>query len=126
MLDSAWLLYYGMDTGPAVWSILYATNFGTGFRNGSKWNAHLAEQYAPHSDFYIGFASDRGIRYHGLPDESDASFFLCNELIPGYLHGMTGVYTTPSGYFVNETASTEFDLSSPHLERQILSGQLEY
>ena len=40
-------------------------------------------------DFYgkSGFAqaSTFGIRYHGLPEGEDASFFLCKELIPGYL-----------------------------------------
>ena len=32
----------------------------------------------------------------------DASFFLCKELIPGYLNGITGEYATPEGYFVDE------------------------
>ena len=40
-------------------------------------------------DFYgkSGFtqASTFGIRYHGVPEGEDASFFLCKELIPGYL-----------------------------------------
>lgn len=27
-------------------------------------------------------------------------FFLCRELIPGYLKGITGVYAPPSGYLV--------------------------
>ena len=39
-------------------------------------------------DFYgkSGFkqASEYGIRYHGLPEGEDASFFLCKELILGY------------------------------------------
>ena len=47
-------------------------------------------------DFYgkSGFkqASEFGIRYHGLPEGEDASFFLCKELIPGYLNGITGEY----------------------------------
>ena len=45
-------------------------------------------------DFYgkSGFrqASEYGIRYHGLPEGEDASFFLCKELIPGFLDGITG------------------------------------
>ena len=57
-------------------------------------------------DFYgkSGFkqASEFGIRYHGLPEGEDASFFLCKELIPGYLNGITGEYATPEGYFVDE------------------------
>ena len=41
------------------------------------------------------FAREYGIRYHGLPDGEDDSFFLCKELIPGYLNGISGEYTTP-------------------------------
>lgn len=46
------------------------------------------------------YASDFGIRYHGLIEGEDASFFLCRELIPGYLKGIKGEYSTPEGYFV--------------------------
>lgn len=57
-------------------------------------------------DFYgkSGFAtaSTFGIRYHGLPEDEDASFFLCRELISGYLDGITGEYATTQGYFVDE------------------------
>ena len=45
------------------------------------------------------YASEFGIRYHGLAEGEDASFFLCRELIPGYLDGITGEYATPKGYF---------------------------
>ncbi|MBO4220306.1 MAG: N-acetyltransferase, partial [Clostridia bacterium] len=48
------------------------------------------------------YASEFGIRYHGLPEDADASFFLCRELIPGYLDGITGVYQTPQGYYVSD------------------------
>ena len=64
-------------------------------------------------DFYgkSGFrqASEYGIRYHGLPEGEDASFFLCKELIPGYLDGITGEYATPEGYLVDEQEVEEFD-----------------
>ena len=57
-------------------------------------------------DFYgkSGFKQARefGIRYHGLEERDDASFFLCKELISGYLDGITGEYATPAGYLVNE------------------------
>ena len=57
-------------------------------------------------DFYgksgFTYASDFGIRYHGLSEGEDASFFLCKELIPGYLTGITGEYATPQVYFVDE------------------------
>ena len=79
-------------------------------------------------DFYgrsgFTFASDFGIRYHGLPEGADASFFLCKELIPGYLDGITGEYATPQGYFVDEAAAEEFDKEFPYKEKLKLPGQL--
>lgn len=79
-------------------------------------------------DFYgkSGFrpASEFGIRYHGLPEGEDASFFLCRELIPGYLDGITGEYTPPKGYFVDEKAAGEFDKMFPPKEKLKLPGQL--
>ena len=54
-------------------------------------------------------ASEYGIRYHGLPEGEDASFFLCKELVPGYLDGITGEYATPEGYLVDEQDAEEFD-----------------
>ena len=41
------------------------------------------------------YAREFGIRYHDLPDGADDSFFLCRELIPGYLDDVTGVYQMP-------------------------------
>ncbi len=79
-------------------------------------------------DFYgkSGFtcASEYGIRYHGLPEGADASFFLCKELIPGYLNGITGEYKTPQGYFVEEAEAEEFDKQFPPKEKLKLPGQL--
>lgn len=79
-------------------------------------------------DFYgksgFSYASDFGIRYHGLPEGEDASFFLCKELIPGYLDGITGEYETPAGYFVDEKAAEEFDKAFPYKEKLKLPGQL--
>ncbi len=79
-------------------------------------------------DFYgkSGFtqASTFGIRYHGVPEGEDASFFLCKELIPGYLDGITGEYTTPQGYFVDEAEAEEFDRMFPVKEKLKLPGQL--
>ena len=54
-------------------------------------------------------ASEYGIRYHGLPEGEDASFFLCKELVPGYLDEITGEYATPEGYLVDEQDAEEFD-----------------
>ena len=79
-------------------------------------------------DFYgksgFTFASNFGIRYHGLPEGADAAFFLCKELIPGYLSGITGEYTPPRGYFVNEAEAEIFDQTFPHKEKEKLPGQI--
>jgi predicted N-acetyltransferase YhbS len=79
-------------------------------------------------DFYgksgFTFASEFGIRYHGLPEGEDASFFICKELIPGYLDGVTGEYATPQGYFVDEAEAYEFDKAFPYKEKLKLPGQL--
>lgn len=79
-------------------------------------------------DFYgksgFTYASEFGIRYHGLPEGEDASFFLCKELIPGYLDGVTGEYATPAGYFVDEANAEEFDKTFPYKEKLKLPGQL--
>ena len=65
-----------------------------------------------------------GIRYHDLPEGADASFFLCKELIPGYLSGITGVYQTPNGYYVADSDVEDFDKSFPVKEKLKLPGQL--
>ena len=79
-------------------------------------------------DFYgkSGFtcAGSFGIRYHDLPEDADASFFLCRELIPGYLDGVTGVYQTPQGYYVADADVEEFDKRFPPKEKQKLPGQI--
>lgn len=72
----------------------------------------------------FGFASDFGIRYHGLPNGADASFFLCRELIPGYLDGVSGEYETPRGYFVDDGDVEEFDKAFPVKEKLKLPGQI--
>ncbi len=77
-------------------------------------------------DFYgksgFEYASRFGIRYHGLPE--GASFFLCKELIPGYMKGITGEYATPKGYFVDEKEADEFDKAFPFKEKLKLPGQI--
>ena len=79
-------------------------------------------------DFYgkrgFTYAGEFGIRYHGLPEGEDASFFLCKELIPGYLDGITGEYETPAGYFVDEAEADEFDKGFPYKEKLKQPGQL--
>ena len=79
-------------------------------------------------DFYgksgFDYAGKFGIRYHDLPEGADASFFLCKELIPGYLDGITGVYLTPRGYYVDEAGVEEFDKQFPPKEKLKLPGQI--
>jgi len=70
------------------------------------------------------FAGNFGIRYHGLSEEEDASFFLCKELMPGYLDGITGEYAPPRGYFVDEDEAEKFDKLFPHKKKEKLPGQL--
>jgi len=72
----------------------------------------------------FNYASTFSIRYHDLPEGEDASFFLCKELIPGYLDGITGVYQTPKGYYVDDAEVEEFDKSFPKKVKKKLPGQL--
>ena len=70
------------------------------------------------------YARNFGIRYHDLPEGADDSFFLCKELIPGYLDGVTGEYAPPQGYFVDEKEAEEFDRQFPPKVKLKLPGQL--
>ena len=72
------------------------------------------------------YASRFDIRYHDLPEDADSSFFLCRELIPGYLDGITGVYQTPAGYYVDDADVDEFDRGFPQKEKLKLPGQIFY
>ena len=71
------------------------------------------------------YARDFGIRYHDLPEGADSSFFLCRELIPGYLDGVTGVYRTPQVYYVDRDEVEAFDRTFPPKVKLKLPGQLE-
>ena len=70
------------------------------------------------------YASRFGIRYHDLPEGADASFFLCRELIRGYLDGVTGVYQTPKGYYVDDADVEAFDSTFEPKQKLKLPGQL--
>ncbi len=70
------------------------------------------------------YARKFGIRYHDLPEDADDSFFLCRELISGYLDGITGVYQTPQGYYVKDEDVDTFDKGFPPKEKLKLPGQL--
>ena len=70
------------------------------------------------------YAREFGIRYHDLPEGADDSFFLCKELLQGYLDGITGVYQTPQGYYVDDSDVEEFDMVFPSKQKLKLPGQL--
>ena len=79
-------------------------------------------------DFYgksgFKFAKDYGVRYHGLTEGEDDSFFVANELIDGFMDNVTGEYSTPEAYFVDESEAEEFDKNFPYKEKLKLPGQL--
>ena len=70
------------------------------------------------------YARTFGVRYHDLDPDEDDSFFLCRELIPGYLKDVTGVYQTPAGYYVDPDDAEAFDATFPPKKKQKLPGQL--
>lgn len=72
----------------------------------------------------FGYASRFGLHYQGLPEDADASFFLCRELEEGYLAGITGQYAPPDCYLVDEAAAERFDRGFPPKEKLRLPGQL--
>ena len=79
-------------------------------------------------DFYgksgFDYARSFGIRYHDLPEGADDSFFLCKELIPGYLKEVRGVYQTPPAYYVDDAEVEAFDQAFPPKVKQKLPGQI--
>jgi len=79
-------------------------------------------------DFYgksgFQYARNFSVRYHGLPEGANDSFFLCKELKEGYLASVTGEYSTPDGYFVDEAKAEEFDKFFPYKEKLKLPGQI--
>lgn len=79
-------------------------------------------------DFYgksgFDYARKFGIRYHDLPEGADDSFFLCKELILGYLDEVTGVYQTPQAYYLDDADVNEFDRMFPEKEKLKLPGQI--
>ncbi len=68
-------------------------------------------------DFYgkCGFsvAGKFGIRYHAAQNEEIVPYFLLRELKKGFLDGITGVYNTPQGYFIDESEAEAFERSFP-------------
>ena len=82
-------------------------------------------------DFYgksgFDYASKFSVRYHGLPEGADSSFFLLKELEKGYLDGITGEYATPKGYFApheNPEDFEKYESTFPPKTKLKLPGQL--
>lgn len=72
-------------------------------------------------------AITKGIRYHGLPEGADSSFFLCKELVPGCLDAISGEYATPACYLVADDNPYDFaryEAGFPYKEKLILPGQI--
>lgn len=70
------------------------------------------------------YARDFGIRYHGLPDGADSSFFLCKELEDGYLDGVIGEYTPPRLYMIDDQEAEEFDKTFEFKQKFVLPEQM--
>lgn len=79
-------------------------------------------------DFYhhcgFQYGKDFHLRYEGLPEDVDASFFLCKELIPHFLDDISGQYGSPACYNVSEEAVDQYDQHFPYKEKLVLPGQL--
>ena len=80
---------------------------------------------------HAGFdlASKLKIHYHAEPRESEAPYFLAQELIPGYWGHRAGTYCPPRGYFVADEhpeAFEAYEATFPEKEKLRLPGQLGY
>lgn len=62
------------------------------------------------------------IKYDGLPEGADSSFFLCKELIPGSLK--PGTYSTHPAYLVDDKDVEKFDKDFPQKEKRKLPSQI--
>ena len=72
-------------------------------------------------------ASSFGLRYHGLPEGADDSFFLCKELTPQSLDAVRGEYAPPVCYFAaeeNPEAFGQYEATFPLKEKKKLPGQI--
>lgn len=69
-------------------------------------------------------ATPLGLRYDGDEDGMMTPYFLCKELIPGYLKDAHGLYKVPMAYFVTDDEVEAFDLCFPTKEKKRLAGQL--
>lgn len=119
-----------------AWSIMYSTAIETGMTLFLlDYSMEKAREMGAGAlciegniDFYgkSGFvvASTKGIHYHAEPRDAEVPYFLLKELKPGFLDGITGVYHTPEGYYVDEDEAEKFDETFPKKEKLKLPGQI--
>lgn len=69
-------------------------------------------------------ASKSGIHYYAEPREAVVPYFLLKQLQEGFLDGVTGIYRTPAGYFVDDAEAEAFDRQFPPKVKRKLPGQL--
>lgn len=69
-------------------------------------------------------ASKSGIHYYAEPRDELVPYFLLKQLKEGFLNGVTGIYQTPAGYFVDDAEAEGFDRQFPPKEKLKLPGQL--
>ena len=71
----------------------------------------------------FGFVAASGYGITDADGHASPAFFAM-ELIPGYLDGVTGVYQTPKGYYVDDADVEAFDAAFPPKKKLKLPGQL--
>ena len=64
------------------------------------------------------------LKQAGYQCHLDKVIAIVMEDTPGYLDGITGEYSTPKGYFVDEQAAELFDTQFPKKEKLRLPGQI--
>lgn len=79
-------------------------------------------EFYGHSGFVT--ADKMGIYYEGVSRDEELPHFLIKELKEGYLTGITGTYSAPSGYFINEEEAEIFDTQFPPKQKLKLPGQM--
>lgn len=72
----------------------------------------------------FSIASQSGIHYYAEPREEVVPYFLLKQLRDGFLDGVSGIYRTPDGYFVDDADAEAFDRQFPPKEKLKLPGQL--
>ena len=103
-------------------------SFLSGYGSFLCYYAHFLYILFPSSRILTAAFTSRSIRFpHShryVRSDNASSFFLCKELISGYLDGITGEYAAPAGYLVNKKEAEAFDRKFPYMEKKKLPGQI--